>query len=168
MNINSDIQIDDTNEGEVYEEPDKRIAGQKNKREPSGIDLSGLKLSNKPKLSTEAKKINPITDDSKKKPTETKLEKEPSFFLKTYEEPDQQVEVKSQKTRQDIKKDLLNNVFESKIKTGQIKSSYAKQSTARNDSEEFSTTPIDYDMASVSKFNFVFNFYCLLIGSKKL
>lgn len=159
MGKKGDLKVDDINEGVGFDESDKRILG-KNKREVEKIDLDRLKL-NKLQPATEAKKS--LVPEPKRQPA---MFREPTLTVKpdtqydedfeseeseqTKEEPE-----KAQKSRQDIKKDLLNNVFDTKIVTGQTKNNNTPKKaltplSPEDELKEFILTPINYEMASVS------------------
>lgn len=150
----NDLQIDDTNEGEIYDESDKRVTIPK--QNPEKIELD-LKL-NKLKPFTEVK--SPVTQKSVI--DNQKLESEYSFLRNSNindknsdEDFGWKLDDKNQRSKLDAKKNLLNNIFDSKIVTGQIK---INQAAKKNETDsalssqgqvEFTTRPIDYEAASV-------------------
>ncbi len=161
----SDLKVDDINEGVGYDENDKRIVG-KHKKDVDKIDLDKLKL-NKLQPAVEAKKN--LVPEPKRQPT---VFREPTLSVKPDSQYDEDFEEdpepkktesdhpeKSQKSRQDIKRELLNNVFETKIVTGQTKTTEQKpnptktlDSTPEDELKEFTLTPINYEIASVRVF----------------
>lgn len=156
----SDLKVDDINEGVGYDDNDKRVLG-KNKREVDKIDLDKLKL-NKLQPATEAVSKKNVAPEPKRQPV---MFREPTLTVKPdtqYDEdfeseepePTKEEAEKSHKSRQDIKKDLLNNVFDTKIVTAQTKTNKPIKTltplSPEDELKEFILTPISYEMASVS------------------
>jgi len=138
-----DLQIDDANEGELYEESDKRLAPTKSSAE--SFDL-GLKL-NKLKPFTETKKPEVAVKQ------ETKLEVKPSksSFLSELttrtKSPDEQ-RLKPEKSQPQQKPSLFSNVYDSKIVTGQTRTLDSTIKGSALNPSEFTTRPIDYETAT--------------------
>jgi len=138
----NDLQIDDTNEGELYEESDKRVAQAKSS--PENLKINNLKLSSQTKRLDISNKQDikldiepPITSKS------TFLSELPTRNKNTDEE-----NLNQEKSHHQKKQNLLNSVFDSKIVTGQTRSfDPFKQNSVLNASE-YTTRPIDYDKAS--------------------
>ena len=146
---NCDLQIDDTNEGELYEDTDKRVATEKKKSKEKFEYNLKTKSFNEP-----VKKQCPLPIEDPKKSIEPPEVNTPSFFMSPTAstssiDPNVNLEEKLQKTKLEAKRNLLNNpnLFDSKIVTGQTKvSSKYSQSV---DPEDFTSTSIDYEAAKV-------------------